>query len=493
MLVLIGGLAGALALPLTGVGLGWVVVAATLLAVVVAARRRARPGAIGVGVLAVLLAGAGAVRAAGWLLVLCLAAALLLASLAAGGGLGWPQLLRSPLVLPAAARDSLLTELGARRDGGERGADGGPRLPRPAVLGWAVALVAVAVFGTLLAAADGIFADVLRDLLPGPGELGRAAAGFVVTALLAAALVHRTRTSGATAHPPVEPGAPAVPAGEPAATVARTRRMLLPGEWVPTVALLDALFGIFVVVQVTTWFRGHEYVLDPAGPTYAEYARGGFGQLLAVALLTLGVAGVVAARAARDTARRRLLLRALGGALCLFALVVVASAVTRMALYVQAYGFTRPRLLADAMVLWLGLLFVAILVAGVRLRSRLLPQVVVGSAVLVLCGLVAVNPDALVARTVIDRYEHDGHLDAAYLAVLSADAAVELDRLPEPHRSCALVHLADELREPDPWYAVNLGRARARALLAERPPLASSLLLCPAAPYDGTDDGQRGG
>lgn len=495
MLILIGGLAGAVALPLTRVGVGWAVVAATLLAVALAARRRARPGAVGLGVLAVLLAGAGTLRAAGWLLLCCLAAALLLASLAVGGGIGWRRLLRSPLVLPTGAVEGLRAEVGVRRDGGGRGADGGSRPHRRAVLGWVVALIAVAVFGALLAAADGIFAGLLRDLLPDSGELARAIASFVASALLATALIHRR--PGAPAQPDtseraaVEDGAAAGPVPDTGAVGAR--RMLPPAEWAPTVALLDVLFGAFVAVQVTSWFRGHQYVLDQDGPTYAEYARGGFGQLLAVTLLTLGVVGVVAARAARDTARQRLLLRALGGTLCLFALVVVASAVTRMALYVQAYGFTRPRLLADALVLWLGLLFVAIIVAGMRLRWHRLPHVLVGSAVLVLFGLVAVDPDAVVARTVIGRYEQDQHLDARYLAVLSADAVAELDRLPEPHRSCALAHLADELREPDPWYAFNLGRARARALLAERPPLPPGRAHCAPGTYDGTIPDQLDG
>ncbi|GAA2376053.1 hypothetical protein Cme02nite_10360 [Catellatospora methionotrophica] len=477
MLILIGGLAGALALPVTMVGVGWAVVAVALAAVAVAARRRPRPGALGVAVVAVLLAGTGTVRAAGWLLVLCLAAALLLAVV---DDLTWRGLLRAPLVLPHSALTGLRAAVTGQREGGERGADGGSRSGRPAVLGWAVALVAVAIFGGLLAAADGIFAELLRDLLPGPGELARAAAGFLLAALLAAALVGR----GAAVRTPVQDG-PAVSAVPDHAGRGRAPRTLVPGEWVPTVALLDVLFGGFVVVQVTTWFRGHDYVLDPAGPTYAEYARGGFGQLLAVTLLTLGVVGVVAARAARDTARRRLLLRSLGGALCLFTLVVVASAVTRMALYVQAYGFTRPRLLADALVLWLGLIFVAILVAGVRLSMARLPHVVVGSAVLVLFGLVAVNPDAMVARTVIGRYQQDGHLDAGYLSVLSADAVTELDRLPEPHRTCALAHLVDDLREPDPWYGFNISRARARALLAERPLLAAELPHCWPRPYGG--------
>ena len=47
--------------------------------------------------------------------------------------------------------------------------------------------------------------------------------------------------------------------------------------------LLDALFLAFVIVQLAVLFGGHDRVLRTTGLTYAEYARSGFWQLLAVA------------------------------------------------------------------------------------------------------------------------------------------------------------------------------------------------------------------
>jgi len=81
----------------------------------------------------------------------------------------------------------------------------------------------------------------------------------------------------------------------------------------------------------------------------------------------------------------------------------------------------------------------------------------------------ALNPDAVAARTVIARYHHDEHLDDEYLRRLSADAVDEIDRLPEPARSCVLTSLAADLSHPDPWYAFSPARRHARAVLAARP------------------------
>src|SRR5437773_1645299 len=205
--------------------------------------------------------------------------------------------------------------------------------------------------------------------------------------------------AGVRAQPPED--------GTPAA--ARPLRRL---DWVLPVALLDLLFAVFVAVQLTVLFGGHGYVLGPGGPSYAEYARGGFWQLTAATLLTLAVVGVVAQWAARETPVDRALIRLLVGALGVLTLVVMASALRRMGLYVGAYGFTRVRLAAFTFEVVLGALFVLVLAAGVRLRAPWLPAAAVATGVVALLGLVAVNPDAYIAGTVIARYHHDGHLDA---------------------------------------------------------------------------------
>ena len=158
--------------------------------------------------------------------------------------------------------------------------------------------------------------------------------------------------------------------------------------------------------------------------------------------------------------------------------MIVASALRRMGLYVGAYGFTRVRLVAFAGEVVLGALFVLVLAAGVRLRAPWFPAAAVATGVVALLGLVALNPDAYIARTVIARYHHDGHLDAAYLSVLSADAVPEIDRLPEPYRSCVLAGLAGRPSTVDSWYAVNAGRRTALRILKARPP-ARDATPCP--------------
>ena len=233
-------------------------------------------------------------------------------------------------------------------------------------------------------------------------------------------------------------------------------------EWTLPLVLLDALFAAFVLVQLTVLFGGAGHVLRTAGLTYAQYARGGFWQLLAVTALTLLVIAIAARRAPKATRADRLLVRVLLGTLTALSLVIVASALYRMQVYADAYGATRLRLVVATVELWLGLLFVLVGVAVVRLRAEWLPRLVIGTAVLALLGLALVNPDRLIADRNVDRYLETGRLDVTYLSGLSADAVPALDRLPEPMRTCALGQIAAELPR-DGFWATNLGRERARA------------------------------
>jgi two-component system sensor histidine kinase BaeS len=216
-----------------------------------------------------------------------------------------------------------------------------------------------------------------------------------------------------------------------------------------------------VAAQLTAMFGGHDYVRDTTGLTYAEYVHEGFGQLTVATLLTLGVVAAAARKAPRGAARDRLVLRGVLGALCLLTLVVVASALSRMHVYEEAYGFTRLRLLVSVFEGWLGLLLVLVLIAGVRLDGRWVPRAAVLSAGAVLLGLAALNPDAYVAERNVERYAETGKADWSYLAGLSADAVPALRALPAEAERCVLGPAG---ASSDDWLEWNLGRARANGL-----------------------------
>jgi hypothetical protein len=170
------------------------------------------------------------------------------------------------------------------------------------------------------------------------------------------------------------------------------------------------------------------------------------------------------------TPAERAVKRGLLAELAVLTLVLVASALHRMWLYQQAYGFTVLRLLVLTVELWLAAGLGIALVAVLRLRPAGLGRPMVAAGVLALLGLAVLDPERFVAEHNVARWAQTGRLDTAYLSGLSADAVPALVALPEPLRSCTLADLAGRLADPDDWRGANLSRSTARELLREAPP-----------------------
>ena len=205
-----------------------------------------------------------------------------------------------------------------------------------------------------------------------------------------------------------------------------TRLRLL--DWALPTGVLVAVLALFVGVQFVVLFGSDDYVLRTTGLTYAEYARSGFWQLLAVTALALGVLALGSRWAPARTPAERVAKRGLLAALALLTLVVVASAINRMWLYQQAYGFTVLRLLVLTCELWLGAGFLLALVAVLRLRPGGLSRPMVAVGMLALLGLAVLDAERFIAAHNVARWSETGKLDTSYLGHLSADAVPALDR-----------------------------------------------------------------
>jgi hypothetical protein len=387
------------------------------------------------------------VRDAGWIAVLCLLAAFAVGASVLAGGRSVLGMLASAAAVPLAGLRGL-PWLG-------RSLHGPVVAGRPAEAWWSllrtavVSVVLVVVFGALFASADALFARWVGALVPDIGSEDLFVRGFALTVLTGITLAG---VYVALCPPRVE--RLALPAGKP---VSR------PFEWAVPVGLVVAVFSVFVAAQLTVMFGGHAYLRRTTGLTYAEYVHEGFGQLTVATALTLAVVAVARRKASLSTSRDRLVLRVMLGALCALTLVVVASALYRMHVYEEAYGFTRLRVLVSVFEAWLGLVVVFVMAAGIRLRGAWVPWAALLSGAAMLLGLAAVNPDAYIAERNIERFEETGKIDWYYLSGLSADAVPVLADLPERYRACALQDMPPAY--DDDWLEWNLGRERAGSAL----------------------------
>ena len=241
---------------------------------------------------------------------------------------------------------------------------------------------------------------------------------------------------------------------------------------------VDLLFGVFVVLQLAYLFGGQD-TLAATGLPYAQYARSGFFELVWVAVLAGGLLATVHAVAARRTAA----LVGAGLALAGLTAVVLASALLRLRIYQDAYGWTELRFYVLAAIVWLaiGIAITATLLARDRMGWLLHGLAMAAIAVLVVVNVV--GPSRLIAEQNVARVLNpalvppDGltGLDVTYATRLGDDAipslVAALPALDPADRSELQFRLerrraalAEEMATG--WPSWNLGREAARAALA---------------------------
>ena len=335
-----------------------------------------------------------------------------------------------------------------------------------ALRGIVIALPLLWVFGALFAAADPVFGRGVRFLFHWDGSAlwetlfwigcwSWVSAGLLRQALLEEGSVGRARL---------------LPTGV-------VQRVSLGATEIGIVlGVLNALFLAFVGVQFRYLFGGAELVQGWAGMSYAEYARRGFFELVAVGALVLplllGLHACLPAEGAEGTeGKEQRRFRRFAGALLVLLAVVMASALRRMQLYQAEYGLTELRLYATVFMGWLVLVFcwfAATVLRGQRLRFAW-GATVAGFGVLALLDLA--NPHALIVRVNTEHALTSGRFDRDYLVSLSADAVPALvESLPHlrPRTRCELAwRMGAEGWETEgaDWRSWNWGRARAREVL----------------------------
>ena len=322
----------------------------------------------------------------------------------------------------------------------------------PIVRGVVLALPLLFILGALLASADAVFAsffDVSFDMGATIGHLFGIAIGCAAMATL-------LRVASA-AHEP-----------RPVAGHRALRRV----EMIVILGLLDLLFGLWALAQLLAMSSAGDHVLKTQGLTYAQYARTGFFQLLAVAGITISI--VMSVRAAlRDDdpeSQRwfvRLVLVLLG-----LTLAIVAVSIQRLSLYEHEFGWTSLRLVVHISAYGIGALVVLLaLSCTARFGARnWFPSAGVVVVCLTLLLVNVMNPDDFVTRHNVGRAPTSARaLDGLYLAQLSDDAipaAVQgLDSLSESERD-GLVGLLCQRRYSDSdWLHWNLSARNADAAI----------------------------
>lgn len=341
--------------------------------------------------------------------------------------------------------------------------------------GLLIALPVVACFASLLASADVVFNQKIADFF----DLFEAGKIFEYIARLILILIYAYLLMGAVLH-----------------AASQSRDEKLAGESGPVIkpffgfteasvviGSVAILFLLFVIVQFQYFFGGQTNI-GVAGYTYSEYARSGFNELVLVAFFSLLFIMGLSTITKRENETQRKAYSWLSVAIVLEVLVILTSAYQRLSLAIDWHGFSRLRLYPSVFLIWVGILFVAIVFLEIFRKENYFALAFVLASLGFAVTLTTVNVDAAIIRRNVARVEAGKHFNPGHLASLSTDAIPELanfyhspDISEETHIRLGAVLLcyinSDEinLNEEVDWRSFNYSYWKATQLLEEVQPL----------------------
>lgn len=271
-----------------------------------------------------------------------------------------------------------------------------------------IAVPLLLIFGGLLVAADAVFERAVSSIFDfDVADIAGHSILILTLFWLASGYLYSTLISGGTPNPDIP----------------RPRWLSLGLlETVVILGSLNVLFAAFVVVQAGYLFGARA----AAGLTYAEYARRGFFELVAVAALVIPLllaAHWLLRREECSRSRNLTVFRLLVGVMASLVFVMMASALWRMYLYYTEFGLTELRLYTTAFMFWLALVLLFYLAFVLRERRDHFVGWTLVSGFVAILAINALNPDAVIAASNIERFRTGEELDAYYLTRLSEDAA----------------------------------------------------------------------
>ena len=202
-----------------------------------------------------------------------------------------------------------------------------------------------------------------------------------------------------------------------------TNRSMEPIIAITVLSIISVIYLIFSVIQIVFLFIGKGQL--PENYTYAQYAREGFFQLLAVAVINFLMVLFV-----NNHFRENLALKILMTIISVCTYIMIASSCMRMLLYINVYLLTTLRIL----VLWglavLALLFAAVIISIYKHDFPLFKYSIVVVCIMYL-ALSFARTDYIIADYNLSHYssladednKNDAFIDYDYLRTLSTDAA----------------------------------------------------------------------
>lgn len=178
-------------------------------------------------------------------------------------------------------------------------------------------------------------------------------------------------------------------------------RILAPITVYTALGMICFLYLVFIGSQLPYFFSAFVGQRPEGWQIYSEYARSGFFELCQIAAINLFLL-TVANLLCKKSRGKNPILKILNALFSLLTLLLIATAFSKMVLYIGAYGLSIRRLLPCLFMVFLTVVFGGIIILQKRKFS--IVRLAAFTGALMICALCLFNPDGFVARYNTERY-----------------------------------------------------------------------------------------
>ncbi len=215
-------------------------------------------------------------------------------------------------------------------------------------------------------------------------------------------------------------------------------------------SMISVCYIAYLFSQLAYFFNAFMGIL-PKGYSFtvAEYARRGFFEMTAIVAINLIVIFACLLLARKKNGKVCGALRAICTFIGIFTLIIIATALSKMVLYINSFGMTILRLTTSAFMVFLAVVFIAVMLRVFMPRIRVLRTAfITAGCILALLGCINVN-------SVVASYNYNAYKQGT-LEEIDVQTIYELDEEGVPY----LIKLAEskdkDIREQAQQKIVNI-------------------------------------
>lgn len=161
---------------------------------------------------------------------------------------------------------------------------------------------------------------------------------------------------------------------------------------------------LYLFSQLAYFFSAFKGFLPNEDITYSQYARKGFFEMCIIAVINLGVVFLSILLAKKQNGKVCVGIKVISTFVSAFTLIIIATAISKMVLYINEFGMTVLRVTTSAFMLFLSVVFIAVILRIFINKINIVKTALITAGIVVLL-LGTVNVNALCAHYNYESYK----------------------------------------------------------------------------------------